>query len=72
MFVFADMAVFAVMFGAFMSDRQHNLEVFEVNRQLLNVDFGGINTLILLTSSMLVVLAIAALKQGRTQLAPRF
>lgn len=71
-FVFADMAVFAVMFGAFMWDRQHNLEVFEVNRQLLNVDFGGINTLILLTSSMLVVLAIAALKQGRTRLAPPF
>lgn len=71
-FIFADMLVFAVMFGCFMADRRQNLELFETSRHALNLDFGGINTLILLTSSMLVVLAIDALKYGRSKLAPTF
>lgn len=71
-FVYADMAVFAVMFGCFMWDRHHALELFESSRQALNLNVGGINTLILLTSSMLVVLGVDALKYGRTHLAPTF
>lgn len=71
-FVFADMMVFAVMFSAFMWDRRLNPELFEQSRQLLNLNFGGINTLILLTSSLLVVLAIDALKSNRLKEAPRF
>jgi nitric oxide reductase NorE protein len=71
-FVFADMTLFAVMFMCFMLDRRRNPAVFEQSRQALNLDFGGINTLILLTSSMLVVLALDALKRGRPRLAPRF
>lgn len=69
-FVFADMLVFAVMFGCFMVDRQKDLALFEASRQLLSLTHGGINTLILLTSSMLVVLAIDALKYGRPRWAP--
>lgn len=69
-FVFADMAVFALMFGCFMWDRHQQPVHFEASRQLLSLNFGGINTLILLTSSMLVVLAIDALKYGRNALAP--
>jgi nitric oxide reductase NorE protein len=64
-FVFADMVVFAVMFGSFMADRQSSLLLYEQSRQALNLDFGGINTLILLTSSLFVVLAIDALKQAK-------
>lgn len=71
-FVFADMAVFAVMFACFMWDRHHALDLFETSRQALSLNFGGVNTLILLTSSMLVVLAVEALKYGRTRLAPVF
>jgi nitric oxide reductase NorE protein len=71
-FVFADMTMFAVMFVSFMLDRHKNPALFEKSRRALNLDFGGINTLILLTSSMLVVLAIDALKHGRPRLAPRF
>ena len=69
-FVFADMMVFAVMFGSFMADRQHNLALFEQSRQLLNPDVGGINTLILLTSSLFVVLAIDALQRSRPKQPP--
>lgn len=71
-FVYADMAVFALMFGSFMWDRHHAPELFETSRQALSLNFGGINTLILLTSSMLVVLGVDALKVGRTHLAPTF
>jgi nitric oxide reductase NorE protein len=71
-FVLADMTMFAVMFVSFMLDRRKDTALFEQSRQALNRDFGGINTLILLTSSMLVVLAIEALKHGRARLAPRF
>lgn len=71
-FVFADMTVFAVMFASFMADRHENQALFEASRQALNLDFGGINTLILLTSSMFVVLAIDALKHARSRQAPLF
>jgi len=71
-FVFADMTVFAVMFAAFMVDRHDNPTLFEASRLMLNPDFGGINTLILLTSSMFVALAIDALKYARPRLAPVF
>ncbi len=69
-FVLADMSVFAVMFGCFMWDRRRESVLFEASSQALNRNFGGINTLILLTGSMLVVLAIDALKSGRTRAAP--
>ena len=71
-FVFADMAVFALMFGCFMWDRHKALDLFETSRHALSLNFGGVNTLILLTSSMLVVLAVDALKVGRTHRAPIF
>lgn len=71
-FVYADMAVFALMFGCFMWDRHQAPALFEASRQALNLDFGGINTLILLSSSMLVVLGVDALNHGRAALAPRF
>ena len=65
-FVFADMVVFAIMFGCFMADRAKAPELFEASRQALSQTHGGINTLLLLTSSMFVVLAIDAVKAGRT------
>lgn len=69
-FVFADMAVFALMFACFMWDRRLAPELFESSRQALSLNFGGINTLILLTSSMFVVLALDALRAGRRAAAP--
>jgi nitric oxide reductase NorE protein len=69
-FVFADMTLFAVMFLSFMVDRHADPALFEQSRQALDPDFGGINTLILLTSSMLVVLAVDALRHGRPRQAP--
>ncbi len=62
-FVTADMTVFGILFALFMVGRDQDPEIFESSRQSLNPDFGGVNTLILLTSSWFVVLAVDAVKR---------
>ncbi len=69
-FVAADMSFFALLFVSFMLGRQDAVEVYEASRQTLDVNFGGINTLILLTSSWLVVLAVEAVKRNELKNVP--
>ena len=71
-FVFADMMVFALLFGSFMLSRRQNPAVFEVSRHGLNPNFGGVNTLILLTSSWCAALALNAVRKSRFVLAKGF
>ena len=58
--LFGDMLVFAVFFVLFMYQRAQAPELFDVSRHTLNVGIGLANTVILLTSSLLVVTAIRA------------
>lgn len=67
----ADSVVFAVLFGSFMLDRRRHAAEFESSRQTLDLTLGGVDTLILLTSSWLVALAIQALKRDRAERVPR-
>jgi len=69
-FVLADMTVFGLLFGCFTVGRRQNSALFEESRHALNPTFGGVNTLILLTSSVLVVLAVDAVKKNRAHAAP--
>lgn len=71
-FVGADMVFFAMLFVSFMVDRVKNPELYEVSRLTLDANFGGINTLILLTSSWFVVLAVHAVRQDRLADVPRW
>ena len=71
-FIGADGVIFAILFMSFMQDRLKNPTVFEVSRHTLNMNLGGIDTLILLTSSWSVALAIQALKRGLVDRVPRF
>jgi len=71
-FVMADMTVFAILFGSFMSSRHQNPDLFEASRHDLNPNFGGVNTLILLTSSWFAALALDAVRESRFALAQRF
>ena len=64
-FVLADMTVFGILFGCFMAGRRSNPGLYEASRHALNPTFGGVNTLILLTSSVLVVLAVDAVRKSR-------
>ncbi|MDT5111934.1 MAG: nitric oxide reductase NorE protein [Mycobacterium sp.] len=71
-FIGADAVIFAMLFGSFMSERFHNPAVFEASRHTLNLNLGGLDTLILLTSSWSVALAIQALKRGLLDRVPWF
>lgn len=71
-FVLADMTVFAILFGSFMLSRHQNPALFEASRHALNPNFGGVNTLILLTSSWFAALALDAVRKSCFVLAQRF
>jgi len=71
-FVAADMLMFALLFGSFMVARLGHLALYEHSRQALDPNFGGINTLILLTSSWFLVLAVDAAKRGEATRIPRY
>jgi nitric oxide reductase NorE protein len=68
----ADSVIFAILFMTFMQDRLKDPALFEASRHSLNVNFGGLDTLILLTSSWSVALAIQALKRDLVERVPRY
>jgi nitric oxide reductase NorE protein len=68
----ADSVIFAILFGSFMQARLQDPAVFEASRQTLNMHLGGIDTLILLTSSWSVARAIQALKRDLVDRVPRY
>jgi nitric oxide reductase NorE protein len=71
-FIGADSAIFAILFLTFMQDRLKSPALFEASRHALNLNLGGIDTLILLTSSWSVALAIQALKRDLIDQVPRY
>jgi nitric oxide reductase NorE protein len=71
-FIGADSVIFAILFLTFMQDRFKNPALFEASRHTLNMNLGGIDTLILLTSSWSVALAIQALKRDLIERVPRY
>ncbi|TPG36494.1 cytochrome c oxidase subunit 3 family protein [Mycobacterium hodleri] len=70
-FIGADSVIFAILFLSFMQDRLKNPAIFEASRQTLNLNLGGIDTLILLTSSWSVALAVQAMKRDQIDREPR-
>jgi nitric oxide reductase NorE protein len=71
-FIGADAVIFALLFLSFMQDRLHNPAVFEASRHTLNMHLGGIDTLILLSSSCAVALAVQAIKRDLVDRVPRY
>ncbi|CAA0114338.1 Cytochrome bo(3) ubiquinol oxidase subunit 3 [Mycolicibacterium vanbaalenii] len=70
-FLFGDMLVFGAFFVTFLVERAKAPEVFDVARTTLHLGVGVLNTLVLLTSSLLVVLALNALRAGAGSIATR-
>lgn len=66
-----DSVVFGLLFASFMDARRSDPGGFDAARQSLDANLGGLNTLVLLTSSWLVALAIHALREGRPRRASR-
>jgi nitric oxide reductase NorE protein len=71
-FIGADSVIFGILFFSFMKDRLAQPGLFEASHRTLNFNLGGLDTLILLTSSWLVALAVQAVKRDQLDRAPRF
>jgi nitric oxide reductase NorE protein len=71
-FIGADSVIFAILFLSFMQERLKEPAVFEASRQTLNMHVGGIDTLILLTSSWSVALGVQAMKRDLVDREPLF
>jgi len=70
--LFGDMVVFTILFAVYLNRRGHNEALFAESQAALNRNLGAVNTLVLLSSSMLVVLAALAFRSEQTRhLAPR-
>lgn len=70
-FLFGDMLVFGAFFVTFLVERAKAPEVFDQSRATLHIGVGVLNTLVLLTSSLFVVLALNALRAGAPTLVTR-
>ena len=71
-FVIGDMVIFTAYFGAYLSDRAHNHDLFLKSQQHLSQTVGVINTLMLLTSSLFVALSVQAARAADLRAASRF
>jgi nitric oxide reductase NorE protein len=71
-FIFADMVAFGLFFTLFTIGRAENRALYETSRQALDPHLGLANTLILLTSGWLMVLAVQAAKAGERSRVSRF
>jgi nitric oxide reductase NorE protein len=70
-FVLGDMTVFAMFFATFMYSRGKNPDIFARDHASLNVELGTVNTVLLLTSSLFVALAVQRVLTGVHRSAPR-
>ncbi|MGY9063975.1 cytochrome c oxidase subunit 3 family protein [Streptomyces sp. CAS3] len=63
-FVFTDLLMFSAYFGAFMYERGNNRQEFSDGRAAMRTDFGLANTFLLLTASLLIALAVPAVRDS--------
>lgn len=63
-FIFCDLLTFTVIFGSYLFDMGREHSLFAASQQELNLVFGAINTMLLLTGSLFVVLGVTATKAG--------
>ena len=69
LFLFTELLLFGGLFLVYMLYRYANPDAFLLASFELNVWMGTINTIVLITSSMTIAMAISALQKGNTKLA---
>ncbi len=69
--VIGDLLAFAVLFGTFMVLRADHPEAFAAGQAAMDVDLGILNTLLLLTGSLMIARAVAAYRDGARDVARR-
>jgi nitric oxide reductase NorE protein len=63
-FIFGELLVFGLLFGAFVYQRAERVAVFDEGRRSLDTTLGVLNTLVLLSSSLFVVFGVRAVRDG--------
>lgn len=71
-FVLVDLVLFGLLFLSYVLERSNKVELFAQSQRALDIELGLTNTLVLLTSSWLVVLALHATKENAQKWIPRF
>ncbi|MEW6442202.1 MAG: cytochrome c oxidase subunit 3 [bacterium] len=69
-FILGDMTLYIFLFAGFMADRMKAVELFNQSASTLHIGIGGINTLLLLTSSLAVVFGVRAVRERIAKHAP--
>lgn len=64
-FILGDMTIFAVLFATFLVARGKDVSLFSSSQVALNQDFGVANTLVLLTSSVLIAWGVRSIREGK-------
>ena len=63
-FIYAELLVFGIFFLAYAFTRAQHVELFNTFQKTLNRESGAINTLVLITSSYFVVMAVNAIRRN--------
>ncbi|WP_157390301.1 cytochrome c oxidase subunit 3 [Nocardia terrae] len=63
-FIFGDMSLYIALAVSFMADRRKQVEAFTSSANHLHIDFGAINAVLLLISSLLVALGVQAVRRN--------
>ena len=71
-FILGDICVFAVFFTYYLVQRSKHANLFDLSQSTLNRHLGAVNTFFLLISSLLVVLAVRAMRTAQRGFARRF
>lgn len=70
-FILAEMLLFAVLFASYAFARANDVEMFNLYQQTLDRNAGAINTLLLVTGSWFMVLAVQAARRDDSRAASR-
>ena len=70
-FIFGDMMVFSLFFLVFLYYRNLDVATFISSQSVLNLNYGAVNTILLLTSSWLVAMGLHATRKNMSQVAAR-
>lgn len=70
-FVFGDMLIFGLFFSTYSYYRLEDIDAFRAAQQQLSTNLGMTNTLVLLCSSLLIMLALQAIRSDKRRIAMR-
>ena len=66
-FILAELLVFGIFFLAYAFARTHNVELFNASQLEVDRASGAINTVLLISSSYFVVLAVSRIRRGHSR-----